>query len=114
MPPSDVSLKRSRKVPETVFFSNLRSWLRLTNPMMRLEQRKQLSGPPASLLPGLGRGSQIPSLALPLTNCPTMAMSLRSTDSLRLPGWKRCEDSVPYKWAGSVAEGAQAWGQAWL
>lgn len=47
MPPSDVSLKRSRKVPETVFFSNLRSWLRLTNPMMRLEQRKQLS----SLLP---------------------------------------------------------------
>ena len=51
MPPSDVSLKRSRKVPDMVFFSNLRSWLRLTKPMMRLEQRKQLRGLPASLIP---------------------------------------------------------------
>lgn len=51
MPPSDVSLKRSRKVPEMVFFSNRRSWLRLTKPMMRLEGRKQLSGAPALLAP---------------------------------------------------------------
>ena len=50
MPPSDVSLKRSRKVPEMVFFSSLRSWLRLTKPMMRLKHRELLRGCPASLL----------------------------------------------------------------
>lgn len=40
MPPSEVSLKRSRKVPDTIFFSSRRSWLRLTKPMMRLEETK--------------------------------------------------------------------------
>lgn len=51
MPPSDVSLKRRRKVPETVFFSSRRSWLRLTKPMMRLENESSCE----ALLPPLGR-----------------------------------------------------------
>ena len=42
MPPSYVSLKRSRKVPETVFFSSRRTWFRLTKPMMRLQRGEQL------------------------------------------------------------------------
>lgn len=45
MPPSVVSLKRSRKVPETIFFSSRRSWLRLTKPMMRLGQMKPRCDP---------------------------------------------------------------------
>lgn len=86
MPPSDVSLKRSRKVPDTVFFSSLRSWLRLTKPMMRLEQRKQLRDLPAPLIPWMGRECQVLALALLLINCTIVAKSLRFTDDIHLAG----------------------------
>lgn len=48
MPPSNVSLKRSRKVPETVFFSSRRTRFRLTKPMTRLRCGEQLRGAAAS------------------------------------------------------------------
>lgn len=84
MPPSDVSLKRSRKVPEMVFFSSRRSWLRLTKPMMRLKHRKLLRGSPASLLssPCRGREHQV----LPFIHIFILARSLHLTDAIDLVG----------------------------
>lgn len=98
MPPSDVSLKRSRKVPETVFFSSLRSWLRLTNPMMRLEQRQQLSGPPASRLPPpwAGRGRQLSALARPLQTVPLWPCHFALTTSTSRAGrGVRIQEAIP-------------------
>lgn len=62
MPPSDVSLKRSKKVPDMVFLSSLRSWLRLTKPMIHLKHRKAAMRLTTSLLPSspcLGREGQV-------------------------------------------------------
>lgn len=82
MPPSDVSLKRRRKVPEMVFFSSLRSLLRLTKPMMRLKHRKAAVRP-----------TRLPALPLSLSGergasfWPSLsAKSLHLTDRIHLPG----------------------------
>lgn len=87
MPPSNVSLKRSRKVPETVFFSSRRTWFRLTKPMMRLQRESSCE---ALLLPAPRADGQSaragPQLGQPVTDRSVLARSFHWTDSLHPPG----------------------------